>query len=487
MAVQRRSDGPSRQRLGDAIFAVMKRRSMPLAAAAILLAAVLLVSCSSDKGTDGDPVAGKRLFAENGCNGCHTFKAAGSTGTQGPDLDEAKPSKAKVVRQLEHPGGLMPSFADKLSESEKRDLAAFVGAGDSSGKAVAAPFRPDSKRLSDCGDGNFECLEQAFGNLTYNEGPEVALARLEKDSAANAAIQGNCHRIAHRMGSAALSRYKDKVAPAFIAGTPICASGYYHGIIERAFLGQPTDKLDVVARQLCTDSEITSQKFLFYQCIHGLGHGLMIYTGYDLPGSLKTCDSLKVDFEQVSCSGGVFMENFNSSYGVKSKYLRANDPIYPCNKAAERHKAQCYGLVTANLLTRTGYDQRATAEGCRRSEPDWVGICFESFGRDVSGIAQKSASKAIASCRLAGKNEGDCLYGVAREIVNSDAAGERGARFCGKVDKRHRKRCFSGVGSVMASIETQPDRLKAACRRLSGRYTQQCYEGAGLVPLESSS
>ncbi len=126
----------------------MKRRSMPLAAAAILLAAVLLISCSGDAAkTAGDPVAGKRLFAESGCNGCHTFKAAGSTGTQGPDLDEAQPSPAKVVRQLEHPGGLMPSFADKLSESEKRDLAAFVGAGNSSGKAVAAPFRPDSKRL----------------------------------------------------------------------------------------------------------------------------------------------------------------------------------------------------------------------------------------------------------------------------------------------------------------------------------------------------
>lgn len=459
---------------------------MPLAAAAILLAAVLLISCASDNGSDGDPVAGKRLFAEQGCNGCHTFKAAGSTGTQGPDLDEAKPSAAKVVRQLEHPGGIMPSFADKLSETEKRDLGAFVGAGASSGKAVAAPFRPDSKRLGDCRDGNVPCLEQAFGNLTYNEGPEVALTRLEAMQT-DAAVAGSCHRIAHRMGSAALSRYKDKVAPAFIAGTPICASGYYHGIIERAFLGQPTDKLGVVARQLCTDSQITEQPFLFYQCIHGLGHGLMIYTGYDLPGSLKTCDGLKVPFERVSCSGGVFMENFNSSYGVKSKYLRANDPIYPCNKAAERHKQQCYGLVTANLLARTGYDQKKTAAGCRRSEPDWVEVCFESFGRDVSGIAGKSASKAIASCELAGDNESDCIYGVAREIVNADAAGERSARFCGKVDAEYRRRCFSGVGSVMASLESG-DRLRAACRRLSGsRYTQPCLEGAGLVPLESSS
>jgi len=460
----------------------MTRGRLPMMAAFTLLAALLLTSCSSDQGASkGDPVAGKQLFAESGCDGCHSFKAAASKGTTGPDLDAASPSAGKVMRQLEHPGGLMPSFADKLSASEKRNLAAFVGASNSSGKAVAAPFRADSKRLSDCGDGNFSCLEQAFGNLTYNEGPKIALARLQTMTTSNTAVAGNCHRIAHKMGSAALTRFKDKVAPAFIAGKPICASGYYHGIIERAFLGQPINKLKVVTRQLCSDEQIKDQRFLLYQCIHGLGHGLMIYTGYDMPHSLRTCDGLQQDFDQISCSGGVFMENFNSSYGVTSKYLRKNDPIYPCNRVAERYKAQCYGLVTANILRTTGYDQQQAADGCRRSEPDWLDICFESFGRDVSGIAGKSASKARASCRLAGRNEEDCLYGVVREIVNSDAAGPRGGRFCAQLRERHRSRCYSGVGSVMAALESTQENLRAACRKLSGRYNRSCLEGAGVV------
>ncbi|MDX6718134.1 MAG: hypothetical protein QOJ63_388 [Solirubrobacteraceae bacterium] len=464
----------------------MKRGRMSLTSAAILLAALLLTSCSGDQAASkGDPVAGKRLFTASGCSGCHTFKAAGSSGTQGPDLDLANPSANTVVRQLQHPGGLMPSFASKLSEREKHDLAAFVGAGNSSGRAVAAPFRADSKRLSDCRDGNYACLEQAFGNLTFNEGPKIALARLQAMTATSTPVAGDCHRIAHRMGSAALSRFKDKVAPAFIAGTPVCASGYYHGIIERAFLGQPTGKLGIVARQLCSDPQITAQQFLQYQCIHGLGHGLMIYTGYDLPVSLKTCDGLQTDFDQISCSGGVFMENFNSSYGVTSKYLRRNDPIYPCDWVAEHYKLQCYGLVTANLLRTTNYDQRKTAAGCRRSEPQWVETCFESFGRDVSGIAGKSAKAALASCRLAGRNEGDCVYGVAREIVNSDAAGERGGRFCARAPRAHRSRCYSGVGSVLASIEPTPARLRATCRKVGGRSVRACLAGAGLAPARA--
>jgi mono/diheme cytochrome c family protein len=473
---------PSRRAESAAIFDAMTRGRMPILGAAILVAALALTSCSSDEGAaKGDPIAGKKLFASSGCAGCHTFKAAGSTGTTGPDLDQANPTANTVVLQLERGGGLMPSFAGKLTSTQERDLAAFVGGSNASGKAVTAPFRADSKRLSDCRDGNFDCLEQAFGNLTFNEGPKKALALLQKDSTTNTAVAADCHRIAHRMGSAALSRFHDQVAPAFIAGTPVCASGYYHGIIERAFLGQPTSRLATVARQLCTDSQITKQTFLLYQCMHGLGHGLMIYTGYDMPLSLKTCKDLQDDFDKISCSGGVFMENFSSSYGIVSKYLKASDPIYPCdNNIANPYKVQCYGLVTANLLRVTGYDQKKTAAGCRKSEPAWVVTCFESFGRDVSGIAGRSASKALTSCTYAGKNEGDCIYGVSREIVNSDAGGERGARFCSKAPSKYRHHCYAGVGSVLSAIVTG-EKLRSTCRKLSGHYDNACLEGAGLV------
>jgi mono/diheme cytochrome c family protein len=461
----------------------MKHGRMLAGSALLILAALVVTACASeDKAAKGDPVAGKQLFASAGCGGCHTFKAANSAGKVGPDLDTAGPSPGRVLLQLRKPGGVMPSFTEKLSENEKADVAAFVGASNASGKPVAKPFSPDDKRLADCKDGNFECLEQSFGNMVFNDGPKLALAQLQKRMTSNTAIAADCHRIAHRMGSAALTRYKDKVAEAFIAGSPVCASGYYHGIVERAFLGQPTDKLAVVARQLCSDPKITAQRFLDYQCIHGLGHGLMIYTGYDLPGSLKTCDGLKTGFDRVSCSGGVFMENFTSSYGVVSKYLRKNDPIYPCNAVTENHKLYCYLLVTANILKVTGYDQAKTADACRRSEKAWISTCYESFGRDVSGIAGKSISKALASCKLAKANQGDCIYGVSREIVNADAEGTRGGRFCARAPSRYQVHCYEGVGSVLAALAPSEQALRATCRQVSGRHTQGCLRGAGLAP-----
>lgn len=76
--------------------------------------------------TKGDPAAGKTVFASAGCAGCHTLKAAGSSGNVGPNLDDAKPSEDKVRSQVEHGGGPMPAYKGQLSDKQIQDVAAFV-------------------------------------------------------------------------------------------------------------------------------------------------------------------------------------------------------------------------------------------------------------------------------------------------------------------------------------------------------------------------
>ena len=77
-------------------------------------------------GGGGDPVAGKQVFANAGCGGCHTLKAAASTGNVGPNLDQLKPDAARVAHQVEVGGGPMPSFKAALSPKQIQDVAAFV-------------------------------------------------------------------------------------------------------------------------------------------------------------------------------------------------------------------------------------------------------------------------------------------------------------------------------------------------------------------------
>ena len=74
----------------------------------------------------GDAAAGKQVFASAGCVACHTLADAGSTGTVGPNLDDAKPPATLVVTRVTDGAGAMPSFKDKLTEQQIQDVAAYV-------------------------------------------------------------------------------------------------------------------------------------------------------------------------------------------------------------------------------------------------------------------------------------------------------------------------------------------------------------------------
>ena len=77
-------------------------------------------------GGEGDAEAGEAIYTEQGCGGCHTLEAAGSSGTIGPNLDESKPDFDLVVDRVTNGSGAMPSFSDKLSEEDIKNVAAYV-------------------------------------------------------------------------------------------------------------------------------------------------------------------------------------------------------------------------------------------------------------------------------------------------------------------------------------------------------------------------
>ena len=83
---------------------------------------------SSGGGGGGNAAApdGKQVFASAGCGSCHTLKAAGSTGTVGPNLDTLKPTEPVVDRQVTNGGGAMPAFKGQLTAAQIKAVAQFV-------------------------------------------------------------------------------------------------------------------------------------------------------------------------------------------------------------------------------------------------------------------------------------------------------------------------------------------------------------------------
>jgi mono/diheme cytochrome c family protein len=100
--------------------------------------------------TGGGPgnllAAGKKAFTDNGCGACHTFKAAGSNGTIGPDLDKLAAYAAAANQPLDafiresivkpnayvekgFPPNVMPTTFASLPKSTLDALVAFLAQG----------------------------------------------------------------------------------------------------------------------------------------------------------------------------------------------------------------------------------------------------------------------------------------------------------------------------------------------------------------------
>jgi mono/diheme cytochrome c family protein len=83
-------------------------------------------SGGSGSGLVTKATTGRAIFLTAGCARCHTLKAAGASGQIGPNLDSLRPSVARVRFQVQHGGGVMPSFTGKLTPAQINTVANYV-------------------------------------------------------------------------------------------------------------------------------------------------------------------------------------------------------------------------------------------------------------------------------------------------------------------------------------------------------------------------
>jgi hypothetical protein len=392
-------------------------------------------------------------------------------------------------------GVVQPGFDSLvIARAEAGDsiaLAAVVGK--SCGKGANAP----------------ECIQRSLSLAAGKGHVKIAMGALGK-LASDAEIRRSGHVYAHAIGIAAGTGRRD-IEDAFTQCSESFQSGCYHGIVQAWFAS-----LDSVtaaeANELCAPFRKTeSQRWIRFQCVHGIGHGLTMLYAHDLPRGLAGCDLLTEWWDRHSCYSGAFMENIvnvtiphhpasglahhgtqgsgehaghdmagMNAEAVKFKPVDPDDPQYPCSIMAERYLSACYEMQTSVMLHNNKGDIAGAAKACESAPPAMRPVCFSSLGRDVSSFAVQNHAEAVRMCSLATATyQPWCYYGLVKNLIDLEARPEDGMSMCRDVPTEEGKAlCYNAVGEQIMILMPAQETRRSACATGERTYEDACLYGA---------
>ncbi len=174
--------------------------------------------------------------------------------------------------------------------------------------------------------------------------------------------------------------------------------------------------------------------------------------------ALQLCLRLEDEWDKESCYGGVFMQNIMSDLapGHKSKYLKPEDTLYPCNAVDNTFKSQCYGMQTSYILANNGYNFEETFAACESIEPEFKSTCFISIGRDASGSTVSDPRQTENNCRKAKTDQqlSGCVTGAVKDFISYYHSDTQGKGFCALFSDAPviMNDCFSTVSSYYSNF-----------------------------------
>jgi hypothetical protein len=373
---------------------------------------------------------------------------------------------------------------------------------------AANRFAPVAKRPGDAcrrygGEARSTCYAQLLSERLRKHGVADAVATLDALAAADADVAEHAHEFAHGIGIEAFSVSPDIVGTFTACGDGF-SSGCRHGVIQAYF-----ESRDQVAQPeveaLCQPFKQPGQsRWVLFQCVHGMGHGLTMLYGHDLPRALTGCDLLTDGWDRESCYGGAFMESVinataphhpatmlamqghhHLSMGSTFKALDPKDPLYPCSIMADRYLHACYQMQTSVMLNLNHGDIGDAAKSCERAPAQVRDVCFQSLGRDITSYTNRDPQKTSDLCHRASEpNRPACYFGAVKALVDWTATTDAAFPFCGIVaHEPGAATCYHALGEEIATLLAgSPEREAQCLRAQEPEGVAACRQGAGLPP-----
>ncbi|MYB23622.1 MAG: hypothetical protein F4X37_00645 [Acidimicrobiia bacterium] len=303
--------------------------------------------------------------------------------------------------------------------------------------------------LEECRDrtvGKPNCYRDYFAEVMRSEGADVAVAEIAALSDSDDHVARDCHQVVHDLGNDAAEHYGD-VGIALTYEGSACWSGYYHGVVEYAISQFNGTELFDEMPGICTTAAEREYSFTHYNCVHGLGHGVMLNLDGDLFGSIPYCETLPDRWELSSCVGGAIMENVVSAQQGIETDLRTDDLIYPCNVIGDDYVDECFAMQTSWMLYNLGYEDENFAEAfalCDSVQTDMVDNCYRSMGRDISGSSLLEVERIVRLCSLGDPDfQQECYVGASLNAVYNDHGTAMATALCEAIPARMQEACYA--------------------------------------------
>ena len=330
-------------------------------------------------------------------------------------------------------------------------------AGTSASAEQASPSSEGKAFGADCINSiqrEYDCYEAYLVDIVNTQGASEALVALARLSDTDSFVRSECHPLTHSIGRASLGEYGTfQDAVQYEDGT--CWSGFTHGILESFMFRYSEAELDQAVQGVCVQDPEQAYSFDYYNCVHGLGHGVSWRFDNGVFEALPICDALEGRWEQQSCHSGVFMQNIVvDGEAHQSRELREDEPMYPCTAVEDKYKNTCYLMQTSYALRTVDYDYSKGFFLCEtEADEGYVETCYRSMGRDISGNSHRESEKVVELCSLGDPElQTHCFQGAVKNAVFNDHGLDNANALCEIVPARYKEDCDAARDQAASTL-----------------------------------
>jgi hypothetical protein len=348
---------------------------------------------------------------------------------------------------------------------------------------------------------SFKGYDTYFKDLAERKGGVYAFEVLTR---ANFPDGIDNHLLGHTVGN---TLYKQKGIEAIKLCTPAVQNACSHTVVIGALIEFGEGMLGKMG-EIC--KQAPGGKGAYGQCFHGLGHGVLAYTGYTLEKAVPMCKQLGTaeynNREYIECVGGATMEMVSGVHNPevwakqKVKYLKTDDPLSPCNAAfmPEKVKPICYTYLTPYLASYAGAPifklnlgviEKAFSYCSALPEGSVTrSACYGGFGKEFAaivngknvrdlGLTSISAMERVRDmCALAHDVPGEqaCdLMALTSFFWGGEYSPDASMRFCTIVPEQSRHACYRDLAGKIHQYSSKKLRAEL-CSQLPETYQATC-------------